>query len=104
MNQTWHRRGSIAVGELIISLATLGLAVLVLFQTQAIPVTPIYAKVGPTIFPYMTALGLGAMGVLLLLSAVRGGWQPDEEREHAPRSSGTGLGHGRTGAECAADQ
>ena len=71
-------------GELIIALAVLALAVLVYWQTRQIPVSPIYAQVGPTIVPMMCALGLGVLGLALLVSALRGGWQPEEEREIAP--------------------
>jgi putative tricarboxylic transport membrane protein len=40
-----------------------------------------YSKVGPTVFPYMTAAGLAVLAVLLFLQAVRGGWQPEDEKE-----------------------
>lgn len=73
-----------AIGELIVALFVLGLAGVVYWQVSAIPVSPLYAKVGPTVFPMLTAMGLGALGVALLVSALRGGWQPDEEKEHEP--------------------
>lgn len=55
-----------------------------LWQVYEIPVSPLYAQIGPTVMPMFTALGLGALGLLLLLSALRGGWQPEEEREAPP--------------------
>mgnify|MGYP003336578770 CR=1 FL=1 len=73
-----------AVGETIIAAGVLALAAVVLWQTFEIPVSPLYAKVGPTVMPLITAAGLGLLGVLLLIEALRGGWQPDEEKEHAP--------------------
>jgi putative tricarboxylic transport membrane protein len=68
------------IGELIIALCVIVLAGVVYWQTQEIPVSPIYAKVGPTVFPTLTALGLGILGVLLLVEALHGGWQDPIER------------------------
>jgi len=73
-----------AVGETIIAAGVLVLAAVILWQTAIIPVSPIYAKVGPTIVPYITALGLAVLGLLLLYSALKGGWQPEEEKEITP--------------------
>ena len=73
-----------AMGETIIAVGVLALAAVVLWQTFQIPVSPLYAKVGPTVMPLITAAGLGLLGVLLLIAAVRGGWQPDEEKETKP--------------------
>ena len=73
-----------AVGETIIAGGVLVLAAVVLWQTFEIPVSPLYAKVGPTVMPFITAAGLGLLGALLLIEALRGGWQPEEEKEHSP--------------------
>jgi hypothetical protein len=73
-----------AVGELIIAIGVLLLAAVIVWQTATIPVSPIYAKVGPTVVPYITALGLVGLGLLLLYAALKGGWQPDEEKETVP--------------------
>jgi len=69
-----------AIGETIIAGGVLVLAAVVLWQTTIIPVSPIYAKVGPTVVPYLTAGGLALLGLLLLVEALRGGWQSAEER------------------------
>ena len=61
----------------------LALAVVVYWQTAIIPVSPIYAKVGPTVVPTITTLGLALIGAVLLVEAVRGGWQSEAEREQA---------------------
>ncbi len=42
-----------------------------------------YAKVGPTIFPYIAVTGLVCLSLLLILKAVTGGWQDAEEKEVA---------------------
>ncbi len=67
--------------EFLIGLGLLACAAVVLWQTLSIPVSPLYSKVGPTVFPYMTTAGLVVLAVLLMVAAARGGWQPDEEKE-----------------------
>ena len=71
-------------GELVIALGVLALAGVVYWQSASIPVSPIFAKVGPTVVPHLIAAVLAALGALLVLSAVRGGWQPLEEKESTP--------------------
>lgn len=71
----------LAMPELMIGLGLLGCAAVTLWQTLAIPVSPMYSKVGPTVFPYMTTAGLAVLALLLIVAAVRGGWQPQEEKE-----------------------
>jgi putative tricarboxylic transport membrane protein len=73
-----------AIGETSVAAGILMLAVVVGWQALSIPVSPIYAKVGPTVLPIITALGLGGLGVVLLIAAWRGGWQPAEEKAAAP--------------------
>lgn len=50
------------------------LALLSLWQTSVIPVSPIYARVGPTLFPWIASSGLLVIAVLLLVQALRGGF------------------------------
>jgi putative tricarboxylic transport membrane protein len=73
-----------AIGEAIIGAGVLVLAVVMFWQTLSIPVSPIYAKVGPTVVPMMTAAALGLLGVLLLIDAWQGGWQTEEEKAVTP--------------------
>jgi putative tricarboxylic transport membrane protein len=73
-----------AVGEAIIGAGVLVLALVMAWQALSIPVSPIYAKVGPTVVPAIAALALGMLGVLLLIAAWQGGWQPAEEKAVAP--------------------
>jgi putative tricarboxylic transport membrane protein len=72
------------LGETIVAVGVLALAVIIFWQTLEIPVSPLYAKVGPTVMPMITAGALGLLGLLLLIEAVRGGWQAQEEKEYAP--------------------
>lgn len=76
--------GGAARGEIALALGMLCVSGIVLWQTLEIPVSPIYARVGPTIIPMMTAAGLGCLSLALLVSALRGGWQSDEEKEYTP--------------------
>lgn len=74
-------KGGFAAPEFLIGLAVLLCAAASFWQTLAIPVSPMYAKVGPRVFPYITSGGLAVLGLLLLIAATRGGWRPDEEKE-----------------------
>jgi putative tricarboxylic transport membrane protein len=69
-----------AVGEVVIAGAVLALAAVIFWQTVAIPVSPIYAKVGPTVVPTIVALGLGLLGLIFMVEALRGGWRSDAEQ------------------------
>jgi putative tricarboxylic transport membrane protein len=74
-------RPPLAWPEAFIGLGLLGFAGALIWQTGVIPVSPLYSRVGPTVFPYITAGGLVLFAVLLLFAAFRGGWQPDDEKE-----------------------
>lgn len=69
--------------EVAFALLLLALAGLVVWQTVAIPVSPIYARVGPTAFPWIAATGLLLLSLVLLLQALRGGL-PGVGRRQAP--------------------
>lgn len=71
----------LALPELVIGIGLLICAGAVAWQTLAIPVSPLYSKVGPTVFPYITMAGMIVLSLLLILAALRGGWQPEEEKE-----------------------
>jgi putative tricarboxylic transport membrane protein len=87
--------GGAARGEIALALGLLCISGIVLWQTLEIPVSPIYARVGPTIIPMMTGVGLGCLSFALLVSALRGGWQTDEEKEYTPDKLALGwLGAG----------
>ncbi len=80
MNDT---QKSFARPEGLIGFGLLIFSLFALWQIWQIPASPLYAKVGPTTFPYVTVIGLAVLAVLLLVSALRGGWQPAEEKEVA---------------------
>jgi putative tricarboxylic transport membrane protein len=85
------RRQGIAWPEAAIGLALIAFAGFALRQTLAIPVSPLYAKVGPTVFPLITVGGLATLGALLLVAARRGGWQDAEEAQVSPDSAALAL-------------
>ncbi|MDG4881107.1 tripartite tricarboxylate transporter TctB family protein [Mesorhizobium sp. WSM4884] len=70
-----------AIPEFLIGIGLLACAGAVAWQTLAIPVSPLYSKVGPKVFPYITMAGMVVLSLLLILAALRGGWQPEEEKE-----------------------
>ena len=75
-----ERRTEWALPEAVIGVGLCLFAGLVLWQTFSIPVSPLYAKIGPTVFPFLTAGGLAMFGLLLVVQAARGGWQDPDEK------------------------
>ncbi len=74
-------RARLPLGETAIALGVIALSAIVFWQTLAIPVSPLYARVGPTVIPMITAAGLAGCGLVLLIAALRGGWQDAEEKD-----------------------
>jgi putative tricarboxylic transport membrane protein len=71
--------------QTLVGAGVIAFALLVGYLTWQIPVSPIYSKVGPTIFPYMVAAGLLVLGVLLTLQAVQGQWgETDADADESP--------------------
>ncbi|WP_421996213.1 tripartite tricarboxylate transporter TctB family protein [Roseococcus sp.] len=64
----------IPLPDLLAGLAVLGFGLIGFWQAWAIPVSPLYAQVGPTVIPYVVAAGLTALGASLVGTALRGGW------------------------------
>ncbi len=71
-------------GELAIAIGVIGLALVIYWQVQVMPASPLYSKVGPALVPTLAAIGLFGLGCALLNAAIRGGWQTDEEAAAAP--------------------
>jgi putative tricarboxylic transport membrane protein len=75
------------------ALFVLGLGVVAVWQTFAIPTSPIYAQVGPKLVPGLIAGALLLLGVGLTAQALRGGWSQDiEELQDAPPLNIRALG------------
>jgi putative tricarboxylic transport membrane protein len=55
-------------------LGVLALAGVVVWQTLVIPVSPMYARVGPTLFAWIAGGGLMLLGAALTVVGLRGGW------------------------------
>jgi putative tricarboxylic transport membrane protein len=68
-----------ATGQLLVAIGVLVLSAVAAYQTTVIPVSPLYAKVGPTIFPWIVSAGLAFLGAALLIEALRGGWTHEAE-------------------------
>ncbi|WP_150285942.1 tripartite tricarboxylate transporter TctB family protein [Rhabdaerophilum calidifontis] len=66
-----------ALPELFVGLGVLALAALVGWATAAIPQST-YARISPAAFPWAITAGLAALGALLTIEGLRGGWEHDE--------------------------
>jgi putative tricarboxylic transport membrane protein len=82
------RRRQPVAGEVASAGALIVLALLSLWQTSVIPVSPIYARVGPTLFPWIASSGLLVIAVLLLIQALRGGFGVEANLETDWRAIG----------------
>ena len=60
------------------------LAAVIFYETRAMKVTALYARVGPTTFPYVIATVLAVLAVGTALSAWRGGFPEREPERLAP--------------------
>ena len=78
-------RSAINRGELLVSIALVGLGIYVVLGTQTISGGAGYAQVGPRVFPYMIGSGLLILGGILTWQAVSGGWRnvPMDQENHA---------------------
>src|SRR3546814_1147263 len=63
-----------AFGPTLFALAVTALGALVFYSAATMPVSPMYARIGPTIIPYIVAGVLVLLGISLLIQALRGGW------------------------------
>ncbi len=75
------QRPTLAWPETFIGIGLMVFAALVTWQTATMAVSPLYSKVGPRVFPYLTAAGLALMAIFMIVEGLRGGWQPDDEAE-----------------------
>ncbi|MBM3532579.1 MAG: tripartite tricarboxylate transporter TctB family protein [Alphaproteobacteria bacterium] len=68
---------AVAIGFVIVGLV-------VAYETSQIALTPLYAKVGPKVFPSLVAGGLILLGLALLWDAWSGRWKAEDADESAP--------------------
>lgn len=78
-----------AVAGLAIGLGLVALALLVMFDTARMQVAPTYAKVGPQVFPYLTAMALLLAGGYFAVLTLRGA--PDALRAEPGPTTMTGV-------------
>jgi putative tricarboxylic transport membrane protein len=79
--------------DLAVGVAVLGMGLVAGWLTWSVPPTPIYAVVGPSLVPAVVSAGLVALGLGLVLVALRGGWSADmPEVAEAPPTNWRALG------------
>jgi putative tricarboxylic transport membrane protein len=66
-----------ALPDLAVGVAVTALGLMTAWLTWAIPVTPVYAVVGPKLVPAVIAAALVVLGLSLSGVALRGGWSSD---------------------------
>jgi putative tricarboxylic transport membrane protein len=67
-------RERVSAPDLGAGLFVVVLGLLALWQASVIPVSPLYAQVGPKVIPYVVAAALTLLGLFLVASALSGGW------------------------------
>lgn len=63
--------------ETLLALGVIALGLLALYETTRIPVSPMYAQVGPTAVAYLASVLLIGLGGALLVQSVSGRWISD---------------------------
>jgi putative tricarboxylic transport membrane protein len=71
-------------GAIAVALGLVAVGLVVGYETTQIAMTPIYAKVGPKVFPYMVAGGLVLLGLVLLWQAWTGRWTAEDDDNAGP--------------------
>ncbi len=69
--------------ETLLALGVIALGLLALYETTQIPVSPMYAQVGPTAVAYLASALLIGLGGLLMVQSVSGRWISDPEESEA---------------------
>ncbi len=75
-----------------VSLGVIAIGIGVVYGTTLIPVTPISARVGPTIFPFAVGAILIVLGALLMRDALARNWDCEATDPEAPSPDLVPLG------------
>ncbi|MCM0018948.1 MAG: tripartite tricarboxylate transporter TctB family protein [Tagaea sp.] len=70
--------------ETFVGLAVLAFAAIVYFGAAGIPASPLYARIGPAVFPYAIAACMAVMGALLTFQGLAGGWSDEDPDTKLP--------------------
>lgn len=73
------RRGRPSPSDVALGLGVIALAGALAWQVAAIPATPLYARVGPSVFPTLIVIMIGLLGGGLTVQGLTGGWAHDAE-------------------------
>ncbi|MBM3547313.1 MAG: tripartite tricarboxylate transporter TctB family protein [Alphaproteobacteria bacterium] len=71
-------------GAIAVAIGFVLVGVVVGYETSQIADTPLYAKVGPKVFPSFVAGGLILLGLALLWDAWSGRWKAEDDDESRP--------------------
>ena len=77
-----------AWGDVAVGLGVVAVAIVCGWETSVIPTNAIYAQVGPKVIPGIASAMLGALGVILTVEGLRGGWPHEEHGALNPRGAG----------------
>lgn len=81
MDSQTARSRPIAWPETVLGLGVVAMALIATWQANIIPSSPLYSRIGPTIFPRAAAALLFILGALLVYQGWRGGWQEQAEKD-----------------------
>lgn len=70
-----------AWGDTCVGLAILVISGIIGWETSVIPTNALYAQVGPTVIPWLATAMLTALGALLSVEGLRGGWEHEDHGE-----------------------
>lgn len=79
---------AVSWADVSVGLAVIVLAAIVGWETSVIPTNAIYAQVGPKVIPWLATGMLAALGLLLTIEGLRGGWAQEEHGTFSPRGIG----------------
>jgi len=69
---------------LVIAVILAAISIIIFWQTSQMRVPPIQQRVGPTVFPYIVATGLGLLAIGTLISALRNGFPARSKDDYGP--------------------